>query len=70
MKREVIFNMAVNKVCKKCGRSLPMTPKYINENETSKDGFQSYCRACQKKQKIANKQKKMRKGKRKPLKQR
>lgn len=37
--------MAVNKVCKKCGRSLPMTPKYFNKNETSKDGFQSYCRA-------------------------
>ncbi len=30
--------MAVNKVCKKCGRSLPMTPKFFNKNETSKDG--------------------------------
>ena len=69
-KKEVIFNMAVNKVCKKCGRSLPMTPKYFNKNETSKDGFQSYSRACQKKQEIADKLKEMRKGKRKPLKQR
>ena len=30
--------MAVYKKCKKCGRSLPMTPKYYNRNETSKDG--------------------------------
>lgn len=37
--------MAVNKVCKKCGRSLPMTPKFFNKNESSKDGFQSYCRS-------------------------
>lgn len=30
--------MAVYKKCKKCGRSLPMTPEYFNKNETSKDG--------------------------------
>ena len=36
-------NMAVMKTCKKCGRSLPLTKKYFNENETSKDGYQSYC---------------------------
>ena len=30
--------MAVYKTCKKCGRSLPMTPKFFNKNETSKDG--------------------------------
>ena len=35
--------MAAYKTCKKCGRSLPMTKKYFNENVTSKDGFQSYC---------------------------
>lgn len=35
--------MAVYKTCKKCKRSFPMTPKWFNKNETSKDGFQSYC---------------------------
>ena len=55
--------MAVYKKCKKCGRSLPMTPKYFNKNETSKDGFQSYCRSCwQKKQEVANAMKQMRRG--------
>ena len=41
--QEVMNNMAVMKTCKKCGRSLPLTKKYFNENETSKDGYQSYC---------------------------
>lgn len=50
------------KVCKKCGRSFPMTKKYFNENSTSKDGFQSYCRSCQKKQEVADAMKKMRRG--------
>ena len=54
--------MAAYKVCKKCGRSLPMTKKYYNENATSKDGFQSYCRSCQKKTEVANKLKQMRRG--------
>lgn len=52
------------KVCKKCGRSLPATKKYFNENQTSKDGFQSYCRSCQQKQEVADKLTQMRKGKR------
>ena len=38
-----MLSMAVYKTCKKCGRSLPMTPKFFNKNETSKDGYQSYC---------------------------
>ena len=38
--KEVMLSMAVYKKCKRCGRSLPMTPKYFNKNETSKDGFQ------------------------------
>lgn len=54
--------MAAYKTCKKCGRSLPMTKKYYNENVTSKDGFQSYCRSCQRKQEVANKLTQMRKG--------
>ena len=55
-------NMAVMKTCKKCGRSFPLTKKYFNENETSKDGYQSYCRACQKKQGVADALKQMRKS--------
>ena len=54
--------MAAYKTCKKCGRSLPMTKKYFNENVTSKDGFQSYCRSCQKKVEVANAMKQMRRG--------
>lgn len=54
--------MSAYKTCKKCGRSLPMTKKYFNENVTSKDGFQSYCRSCQKKQGVANELKKLRRG--------
>ena len=27
------------KTCKKCGRSLPLTKKFFNENETSRDGY-------------------------------
>ena len=49
------------KTCKKCNRSFPMTKKYFNENQTSKDGFQSYCRSCQRKQEVANAMKRMRK---------
>ena len=41
--KEVMLSMAVYKTCKKCGRSLPMTPKWFNKNETSRDGYQSYC---------------------------
>ena len=41
--KEVMLSMAVYKKCRKCGRSFPMTPKWFNKNETSKDGFQSYC---------------------------
>ena len=40
-----IKSMAAYKTCKKCGRAFPMTPIYFNKNETSKDGFQSYCRS-------------------------
>lgn len=40
-----VMPMAAYKTCKHCGRSLPMTKKYFNENATSKDGFQSYCRS-------------------------
>lgn len=54
--------MAAYKTCKKCGRSFPMTRKYFNENVTSKDGFQSYCRSCQRKQEVANKLAQMRRG--------
>lgn len=54
--------MSAYKTCKKCGRSFPMTRKYFNENVTSKDGFQSYCRSCQRKQEVANKLTQMRKG--------
>ena len=48
------------KTCKKCGRSLPLNKKYFNQNETSKDGYQSYCRSCQKKQEVADALKQMR----------
>ena len=41
--KEVMLSMAVYKTCKKCNRSFPMTPKWFNKNETSSDGFQSYC---------------------------
>lgn len=54
--------MSAYKQCKKCGRSFPMTKKYFNENQTSRDGYQSYCRSCQKKQEVANALKKMRRG--------
>ena len=57
-----MFSMAVYKTCKKCKRSFPMTPKWFNRNETSKDGFQSYCRSCQKKQEVADAMKQMRRG--------
>ena len=40
-----IKSMGAYKTCKKCNRAFPMTPKYFNKNETSKDGFQSYCRS-------------------------
>ncbi len=53
--------MSMYKVCKKCGRSLPAHKKYFNENRTSKDGFQSYCRSCQKRQEIANALKRLKK---------
>ena len=53
--------MSVMKTCKKCGRSLPLNKKYFNQNETSKDGYQSYCRSCQKKQGVADALKQMRK---------
>ena len=54
--------MSVMKTCKRCKRSLPMTKKYFNENVSSRDGFQSYCRSCQKKQNIADAMKLMRRG--------
>lgn len=50
------------KTCKRCNRSFPATKKYFNENRTSKDGLQSYCRSCQRKQEVANKLAKMRRG--------
>lgn len=42
--------MAVMKTCKKCGRNFPLNSKYFNKNDTTKDGYQSYCRACQRKE--------------------
>lgn len=60
--------MSAYKTCKKCGRSFPMTKKYFNENVTSRDGFQSYCRSCQRKQELADAMKRMRKGSPKPKK--
>lgn len=59
-----------NKTCKRCGRSLPATKRYFNENKSSKDGLQSYCRSCQKKQNAGDKMKEMRKGAPKPRKPR
>ena len=38
------------KTCKKCGRNFPLNSKYFNKNDTTKDGYQSYCRACQRKE--------------------
>lgn len=54
--------MSSYKTCKKCGRSLPMTKKYYNTNETSVDGYQSYCRSCQKRQNLSDALKLMRRG--------
>lgn len=54
--------MSVYKKCTKCGRSFPANKKYYNENKTSKDGFQSYCLSCQRKQEVADALKGMRKG--------
>ena len=45
-----VKSMAVMKTCKKCGRNFPLNSKYFNKNDTTKDGYQSYCRACQRKE--------------------
>lgn len=63
-----MISMAAYKTCKLCGRSFPMTKKYYNINSTSKDGFQSYCRSCQRKQEVKSAMDKMRKGSPKPKK--
>lgn len=39
-----------------------VTKKYFNTNETSVDGYQSYCRSCQKKKNTEDALKLMRKG--------
>ena len=35
------------KICKKCGRELPLTEKYYPKDKGCKDGFRNVCRECQ-----------------------
>lgn len=53
-------------LCTKLARNVIevylLTRNTFNENVTSKDGFQSYCRSCQKKQGVADELKKLRRG--------
>lgn len=35
------------KVCKGCGQALPRHPLFYTKNSGRKDGFQSYCRQCE-----------------------
>lgn len=41
------------KVCKECGRALPRHPLFYTKNNGRKDGFQSRCRECERKRRIA-----------------
>lgn len=38
--------METTKICKKCGRELPL--ECFSKNKTKKDGLQPYCKECQK----------------------
>ena len=40
------------KLCKRCGRSLPRHPLFFTKNSGRKDGFQSYCRECERQRRI------------------
>lgn len=39
--------MDKTKICKKCGRELPLTEKYYPKDKGCKDGFRNVCRECQ-----------------------
>jgi hypothetical protein len=39
--------MNKTKICKKCGRELPLTEKYYPKDKGCKDGFRNVCRECQ-----------------------
>lgn len=39
--------MEKTKICKKCGRELPLTEKYYQKDKSCNDGFRGVCRECQ-----------------------
>ncbi len=40
------------KICKSCGRQLPMTTDFFVRNRSRKDGFSSNCKECEKQKRI------------------
>jgi len=34
------------KICKKCGKELPMNREYFHKDKYSKDGYRIYCKKC------------------------
>lgn len=38
--------MSEMKLCKRCNQHLPATPEYWRKDNSTKDGFSFYCKAC------------------------
>ena len=46
MERVEVEEFRVNKTCRRCGETYPLTSEYFHRMSKSRDGFHSLCKNC------------------------